>query len=343
VCAVRTFLGLLEQLKQVDAYPIDEDVLEFFFEIETLATKATGDLHAFEIFDWTRSVGKIHFLSPISDKVPVQATFLAQKLWKRCGGEIDPVRARLVIAEARASFTRSELDQMVSNATYHSAADGWRSDFSVEDFAALTQRDWFDADAVARRPVASLADGSTCGNFIKWIDCDFRSVRARARSIATGSLESVAQSSVTLAELLSGIALTWIDEAAVNPSRCLGLMAEAAEAAYMSGLEDGMSTAAESAYASGFRDGLSSSIKDNNMRAVESGRLGGIERHKITAALKAWALEMAITMKGAERDIARTLAGKVPEHLKNASADPGRLIYDAMRDARRAKASKIDG
>ena len=61
------------------------------------------------------------------------------------------------------------------------------------------------------------------------------------------------------------------------------------------------------------------------------GRLGGLERHKQTRALKGWALAEATRMTAPDRQISRELASRLPERFVDASEDPARLIYDAIR------------
>ena len=61
------------------------------------------------------------------------------------------------------------------------------------------------------------------------------------------------------------------------------------------------------------------------------GRLGGLERHKQTRGLKDWALAEASRMTSPDRQISRELAARMPERFVDASEDPARLIYDAIR------------
>ena len=63
----------------------------------------------------------------------------------------------------------------------------------------------------------------------------------------------------------------------------------------------------------------------------KAGLLGAESRNKPYAALKSWAIEKAGGMRGAHKDIADRLAAQLPAHLANASKDPARLIYDALR------------
>lgn len=67
--------------------------------------------------------------------------------------------------------------------------------------------------------------------------------------------------------------------------------------------------------------------------AREHGRRGGVVRHRHTAELKRWAVAKAATMRGSQVEIARALAYTLPAEMRNASKDPERLIYDALRAA----------
>lgn len=79
-----------------------------------------------------------------------------------------------------------------------------------------------------------------------------------------------------------------------------------------------------------YGDPNTTEIERRKMLSV-AGTLGSKGKHSGTNALKAWAIERASTMSGSDKDIARKLAGNLPEHLKKASKDPERFIYDALR------------
>jgi hypothetical protein len=65
--------------------------------------------------------------------------------------------------------------------------------------------------------------------------------------------------------------------------------------------------------------------------ARHAGRRGGTERHRRSRELKQWALAEATGMRGADIEIARQLARRLPAEYQETSADPERLIYDALR------------
>lgn len=70
------------------------------------------------------------------------------------------------------------------------------------------------------------------------------------------------------------------------------------------------------------------------------GRIGGLERHKRTRALKEWALAEASRMTAPDRQISRELAARLPERFVDASEDPVRLIYDAIRAQRQEQRAR---
>ena len=65
------------------------------------------------------------------------------------------------------------------------------------------------------------------------------------------------------------------------------------------------------------------------------GAKGALQRHRPVAQLKEWALMEAEKQRGAQRDVARALAGKIPIHLADVSKDPERLIYDTLRTVKK--------
>ncbi len=74
-------------------------------------------------------------------------------------------------------------------------------------------------------------------------------------------------------------------------------------------------------------------------RIAEAGMKGAEAKHRPIAELKKWALEQAKKMRGSDMDVARRLSSLVPGHLADASKDPQRLIYDAIRSERTRTAS----
>jgi hypothetical protein len=63
----------------------------------------------------------------------------------------------------------------------------------------------------------------------------------------------------------------------------------------------------------------------------EAGRQGALVRLQPYEELKKWALEKGAKL-GASKVVARTLARQLPPHLTDVSEDPGRLIYETLRN-----------
>lgn len=74
--------------------------------------------------------------------------------------------------------------------------------------------------------------------------------------------------------------------------------------------------------------------KENINRKINlsnAGTKGAVTKHAGFRELKAWALEKAKTMRCSQQQIALKLSFDLPDHLKNVSKDPKRLIYEALR------------
>lgn len=85
----------------------------------------------------------------------------------------------------------------------------------------------------------------------------------------------------------------------------------------------------------------SSAVDDEPAEDLSTwGRMGGLERHKKTRALKDWALAEASRMTAPDRKISRELAVRMPERFLDASEDPARLIYDAIRAQRQEQRAR---
>ena len=67
----------------------------------------------------------------------------------------------------------------------------------------------------------------------------------------------------------------------------------------------------------------------------EAGKLGAQKKNSDFLRLKEWALEKASGMRGTDVDIARRLVSQLPLHMANVSKSPERLIYEAIRTARK--------
>lgn len=70
-------------------------------------------------------------------------------------------------------------------------------------------------------------------------------------------------------------------------------------------------------------------------RLAEAGRRGAAAKNARVIRLKAWAVEQSAAMRGADIEIARKLVLRLPAELVDASVNPERRIYEAIREARR--------
>lgn len=66
-----------------------------------------------------------------------------------------------------------------------------------------------------------------------------------------------------------------------------------------------------------------------------AGKMGAKAKHQKPNELKNWALSQAKRLHGADAVVARKLAAMLPTELADASKNPGRLIYDTLREARK--------
>jgi hypothetical protein len=98
-----------------------------------------------------------------------------------------------------------------------------------------------------------------------------------------------------------------------------------------------MSFAANAMWQAGWHSGWESREELWREEARHAGKKGGTQRHQASRELKLWALAKAVSLRGSDVDVARQLALQVPAQLRDASADPERLIYDALRSARKSE------
>ena len=75
-------------------------------------------------------------------------------------------------------------------------------------------------------------------------------------------------------------------------------------------------------------------VPQSPLTQSQAGAIGGDRRSAHYEPLRRWVREEAPKEKGAEMDIARRLAGRLPDCLRDLSADPERYIYDLLREAR---------
>ncbi|MBU4423902.1 MAG: hypothetical protein KKG12_09075 [Gammaproteobacteria bacterium] len=85
---------------------------------------------------------------------------------------------------------------------------------------------------------------------------------------------------------------------------------------------------------------VGSSVFEREARSLklsEGGKKGAQVKHQGISRLKDWAVSEAQGVRGADKEISRQLALKIPAELVGVSKDPERVIYDAIRTARKSK------
>ena len=89
--------------------------------------------------------------------------------------------------------------------------------------------------------------------------------------------------------------------------------------------------AEEIGFCHGANFGLVRANERRRVKLSDSGKKGAKSLHRPKNELKAWALSEAKSIRSSHKDIARKLVTQIPKHLVDASKDPERLIYDALR------------
>lgn len=83
---------------------------------------------------------------------------------------------------------------------------------------------------------------------------------------------------------------------------------------------------------------VSSTVLEREARSrklSQGGKRGAQVKHEGVSKLKRWAVSEAQAARGADKEISRQLARKIPVELAGVSKDPERVIYDAIRAARK--------
>jgi hypothetical protein len=76
--------------------------------------------------------------------------------------------------------------------------------------------------------------------------------------------------------------------------------------------------------------------RSERIKALSKAGLIGVKaKNKDTDGLKSWAIEKAKKMHGTDKANAKSLFKLIPDELKDASKDPERLIYEALRVERK--------
>jgi hypothetical protein len=253
------------------------------------------------------------------DKASPTVVSLANDVWASFEGGNDPTRAMAVIRVSREEFARQELHTLLWEAGL-SSDDDYLVRQPVDHLrACLLSRRWDKADQIIKDPLGILGNDNAAVRFANWCaSYDYKKERYRFEN---GFPDAEFKSRIRPHEIFGGVALSWIDAAVLDPERAVDLLALAAAMMRYAGFEYGWT---------GHEEALRSD-------ASASGKKGAHIRHQGTSALKDWALKHAESIRGSDVEIARSLARRLPPDFASVSADPERLIYEALRGARKLK------
>lgn len=278
----------------------------------------TLDCLEIERFEYPENRGH-EFRLRSRDVIDDESVALIHLAWRATGGIEAPSVGLSRLAVASAEIVRAQLHSVLWIASRLEIYRRYRPE-AAERFLNLVESiDWHNSKAViqANFQVMSVLGvvESAADNLYNWtanvdrVSGEFTFLR---RSPAAGLTPVVTQGAI-----LAGAALLWVDAALASPDRtkAIGLMACASNGMWQSGFMSGW-------------EGREDMLRDE---AKHAGRKGGELRHKASRELKLWALAEAQSMRGSDIEIARSLARRIPSQFEVASADPERLIYDALR------------
>ncbi|MHB1058083.1 MAG: hypothetical protein ACYC0F_09415 [Rhodanobacter sp.] len=267
----------IEFATQVPPERAGKDVLAIYNGIRNWAsrldTQATDSLWAFRpSMLYPNGRKPVLELVPLEEGLPNNLVMHANALWRWIGGTEDMGRALKVLSAARVEFARSQFHSTLWLCFFRAN----KGVIARDDQARLeldpaseypTSRNWRDADAIAREPVPQWwCAQSAAFDFIDWL--------SRVTEVAATPAHEVREPASLIdprpsrSELLSAIALSWIDEAACCPSRALSLLAEAAEANRETGFLSGWDSHEEFASEEEVRE--DSSVKSFAQRGAEA-------------------------------------------------------------------------
>lgn len=311
-------------LREAETHGADTPEFEAWSDaaVSAFAIEPLSELACFEItrFDYPSSPGyefRLHPRKVIDDELGA----LANHAWHAAGGKAEPKHGVCALTTASVELVRSQLHLVLWMGarlkTYREFRPGVADRF-VERVLTI---DWHSAGAVVQQNFQVLSvlgvQESVADNLYNWtagvdrVSGEFAFLR---RAPAADSSRPITQESV-----LAGAALLWVDAALASSDshRTIGFM----------------SCAANAMWQVGFMSGWEGKEEMQRTDARHAGKKGGTERHKATRELKQWALAEAVRLRGSDVEIARGLSRRIPLYLQDASADPERLIYDALRTA----------
>jgi len=269
-------------------------------------------------FDYPGSPGhefRLQSAKPIDDETAA----LLRNAWRATGADKDPGRGLSALTIASVEFVRSQLHSVLWMASRLKTYREFRPGMAEQFVERVQSIDWHSGSAVIQANFQVLSAlgvmESAADNLFNWTANVDRSSGEPAfccRPPATDSAQPFSQEAI-----LAGAAVLWVDAALASSDmpRALAFMSCAANAMWQAGFMSGW-------------EGKEEMLRTD---ARHAGKKGGTERHRATQELKQWALAEAVAIRGSDMEIARSLARRIPSRLDGVSADPERLIYDALR------------
>lgn len=250
---------------------------------------------------------------------------LAHHAWRAVGGDRNPARGLCCAAIASIEYVRAQLHSVFWIGSRLNTYRIYRPEAARRFVDRVLAIDWHDSEAVQRSNLQVFSClgvlESSADNLYDWTATIDRP--ADCSKDLAHQFPDIDIKSPTPEEIMSGVALLAVDAALASADwqQSTGLMSFAVNAMWQAGFQSGW----------GGRDEV---LRED---AKQAGKNGGTQRHQASRELKLWALAEAVSLRGSDMEIARKLVQQIPLRLRDASADPERLIYDALRSARKGK------
>lgn len=288
--------------------------------------KAYGVLRGFEIERFHPDEGQHRDFRLRSDRwMAPEVMSLVSHAWYSVGGHLEPTLGLCYAALASIENVRAQLCNLLWIGSRLDVYRTYRPEAAQGFVDSVLTVDWHDAEAVLKANFQAFSflgvPESSADNLYDWIMNTDRPSACSKDLKPHFSYEC--RKTPEPCQLMSGAALIALDAALDSNElhQSFGLMAFAANAMWQAGWQAGW-------------DGREDLWRQD---AKHAGKKGGTQRHQASRELKRWALTEAISLRGSDIEIARKLVSLIPARLQNASADPERLIYDALRSDRRGE------
>ena len=284
--------------------------------------KAYAVLRSFKIKRFDYASGKHDFWLQPHEPLVEEAESLARHAWRAIGGDQEPMRG-CACGLASIENVRAQLHSVFWIGSWLNSYRTHRPEAAHRFVDSVLTIDWHDAEAVLKANFQAHAafgiQESAADNLQNWIMTTDRP--RQAPELASQFPDALFQATKPY-EVMPGAALLALDAAlASGESRqSIGLMSRS-----------------QCHVASRMAFGMGEPEELWREEARHAGKKGGTQRHQASRELKLWALAKAVSLRGSDVDVARQLALQVPAQLRDASADPERLIYDALRSARKSE------